>query len=386
MKKRLLYVGGVILAVLVLVYVFRQPLILRVTGIRPFVEDRFAGWVDMGVDEAELDRTLRGIHDPQGDGSGSWVYELSRAAAGHERAAGEADHAGQKETAAREYRKAAIFYYLARFPFVGSPAKEKAYQAHIRCYLKAAESLTPPLHVVRIPFEGKEIVTYLRIPATERPPVVLFTGGVDTWKSDFDQVVEPILQQGLAVMAVDMPGTGESQWPLAPESDRVYARVFEYLKTRPDLDGSRVGVLMLSFGGYFAVRLALTNPDVKAAINVGGPISLCFAPEHIRKVPNVMIKTIARAMRVEKDLPLEELVRKTSPFSLADLLKHPKHRGRLLSINGDQDHLVTIDDLYVISKLGVAQDEWVYKGDGHCAPRNIKDWAPKAAAWLKRSL
>ncbi|MEW6265015.1 MAG: alpha/beta fold hydrolase [Thermodesulfobacteriota bacterium] len=386
MKKKLFYLGLLVLMLLVLGYVYRQPLILRLTGIRPFVEDRFHGWVEMGVAETELDQALRRIHDPQGDGSGSWVYELSRPAALHEQAARKAEQAGQKEAAVQEYQKAAIFYYLARFPFVGSPAKETAYRRHIQCYLKAAESMTPPLQIVRLPFEGKEIIGYLRIPNAPRPPVVIFSGGVDTWKSDFELAVLPMLRQGLAVLALDMPGTGESQWPLAPESDRVYHRVIEYLKTRPDLDGERLGVLAVSFGGYFAVRLALTRPEVKASVNVGGPIALCFTAGHIKNVPEVMVKTIAHAMREDKDLPLRDLAAKAGVFSLEGLLRNPKHRAALLSINGDQDQLVLIDDLYIIAQLGVPQEEWVYPGDGHCAPRHFNEWTVKAAAWLKARL
>ena len=249
-----------------------------------------------------------------------------------------------------------------------------------------AESFDPPLHVVRIPFEGKEIVAYLRIPAAQKPPVVLFSGGVDTWKSDFDPVVEALLRQGLAVMSLDMPGTGESQWPLAPDSGRVFARAIEHLKTRQDIDGNRVGLLMISFGGYFAVRLALTNPAVKAAVNVGGPIVVSFTPEHIRNVPEVMLKTIAHAMHEDVDLSLEDMTRKAQAFSLATLLRTPPRRPSLVSINGDQDHLVPIEDLYIISKLGVVQEEWVYKDDGHCAAANIMNWAPRVATWLKTKL
>jgi pimeloyl-ACP methyl ester carboxylesterase len=387
MKK----IGVVALAVVLLIvilFIYRQPLILRVTGMRPFVEERFGGWVDAGADEEELDATLKRIHDPLGSGPGSWVYELGLIASKHELAASEAELTGDTAEAARENSIAAVYYFIARFPFVSSPAKAEAYRKHIECYLRAAETFDPPLEIVRIPFEGKEIIGYLRIPDVEGPPVVVVTGGVDTWKSDVEMQVEAMLAEDLAVFAFDMPGTGESQWPLEPNSDRVYSAAIEYLKNRSDLDGDNVGVFLQSFAGLFAVKLALVDPNIKAAVNIGGPIHLAYTPEHVKKVPDVMIATISHAMGADPDSGFKEMVARAEPMSLGKqgLLKEPARQAALLSINGDQDHLVPIDDLYIISKSGIKQEEWVYEGDGHCAPNNMPEFAPEAAAWLKGRL
>jgi esterase FrsA len=387
--KKIRWVAALIVIVLIVVgVIYRQALVLRITGMRPFVEDRFYGWVEAGADEEELNAAFRRIHDPIGSDPGSWVYELSLAASKHELAATEADLAGDSATAADEYKKAAVFYFVARFPFVSTPAKAEAYRKHIDCYLKTAESFDPPLKIVRIPFEEKEIIGYLRIPDVEKPPVVVMTGGVDTWKSDVDRQVNAMLAEGMAVFAFDMPGTGESKWPLAPDSDRVYSRVLEYLKTRPDLDGDNMGVYLQSFAGLYAVKLALVDPNVKAAVNVGGPIHLAYTPEHIKKVPEVMVKTIANAMWEDIDVSFDELVARAEPMSLGKqgLLAKPERQAALLSINGAKDDLVPIDDLYIISKSGIEQDEWVYPDDGHCASENLKEHAPKAAAWLKAHL
>lgn len=162
----------------------------------------------------------------------------------------------------------------------------------------------------------------------------------------------------------------------------------EYLKTRPDIDGDNLGVYLQSFAGLYAVKLALVDPNVKAAVNVGGPIHLAFTPEHIKKVPDVMIATIANAMHEDPDITFKELAARAEAMSLGKqgLLKEPERQAALLSINGDLDLLVPIEDLYIISQSGIKQEEWVYEGDGHCAPNNLKEHGPKAAAWLKKHL
>ena len=93
-------------------------------------------------------------------------------------------------------------------------------------------------------------------------------------------------------------------------------------------------------------------------------------------------------MGEDLDQSIEKMIAKIEPFSLErqGLLKAPERQAPLLSINGDQDALVTIDDLYIISESGIAQEEWVYQGDGHCASGNASEHVPKAAAWIKAQL
>jgi pimeloyl-ACP methyl ester carboxylesterase len=380
---------GVLIVLLAIALPYRQHLVLRLLGMRPFVEERFAGWVAAGADEAELDAAFRRVHDPVGTGPGSWVYELRVPAAEHEQRARELEAAGDSAGARAEYHKAAVHYYVARFPFLGNPAKEEAYRKQIACYLKARGYEAVPLEIVRIPFEGNEIIGYLRIPSAESPPpVVVLTGGVDTWKSDVEPQAEAVLAEGMAVFTFDMPGTGESAWPLTADGERIYMRVLEYLKARPDLDGDRMAVYCYSFAGYFAVKLAVLDPNVKAAVNVGGPLHVSFTPGHIETVNEGMVKTVAHAMRVDASVQPAEIAREVEPFQLGrqGLLRKPERQAPLLSINGDQDPLVTIEDLYIISRSGIEQEEWVYAGDGHCAGGHAHEHVPKAAAWIKARL
>jgi hypothetical protein len=149
-----------------------------------------------------------------------------------------------------------------------------------------------------------------------------------------------------------------------------------------------MAVHLQSFAGYYAVKLAVLDPNVKAAVNIGGPIHLSFTLDHAETVHEGMVKTIAHAIGEDLDRPIAELIEKIEPFSpeRQGLLRAPERQAPLLSINGDQDPLVTIDDLYIISESGIAQEEWVYAGDGHCASGNPNEHVPKAAAWIKAQL
>src|SRR5712691_7192905 len=87
--------------------------------------------------------------------------------------------------AARHYKYAFEYYLFARFPLENSPGKAKAYAKALDAFAAYAKLQNPPIETVRIPFEGKEIVGYLRLPANVRPaPLVLTIGGLDGSKEN----------------------------------------------------------------------------------------------------------------------------------------------------------------------------------------------------------
>src|ERR1700742_4545591 len=65
-------------------------------------------------------------------------------------------------------------YYFGQWPSPTSAGKQAAYQKAVDAYLQHARYFDPPLEVVHIPYESKEIIGYLRLPKTPRPaPLVL---------------------------------------------------------------------------------------------------------------------------------------------------------------------------------------------------------------------
>ena len=75
----------------------------------------------------------------------------------------EAESTGRGEAAREHYLKAYAYFAAARYPALFSSQMEQAYLRARDAYLKASRYFDPPLEVVRIPFEKKEIVGYLRL-------------------------------------------------------------------------------------------------------------------------------------------------------------------------------------------------------------------------------
>src|SRR5262249_3925367 len=97
--------------------------------------------------------------------------------------------------------KAWRLYGFGPWPVTSTPGKQKAYETGLAAFSEAARTLDPPLEVVRIPFEGKEIVGYLRVPkaASAPAPLVFAISGLDSRKENLIDQFAPVLNEGIAI-------------------------------------------------------------------------------------------------------------------------------------------------------------------------------------------
>src|SRR6202011_5677386 len=70
-----------------------------------------------------------------------------------------------------DYIRAWRLYSFGRWPIPASAGKQRSYEKAIEAFLAHARFWDPPLEIVRIPFEGKEIIGYLRLPQNTKSPV-----------------------------------------------------------------------------------------------------------------------------------------------------------------------------------------------------------------------
>src|ERR1700724_1902057 len=169
--------------------------------------------------------------------------------------------AADPKEADANFLRAWRLYYFGQWPAPTSAGKQAAYQRAIDAYLLHAKYFDPPLEIVRIPFEGSEIIGYLRLPANAaRPvPLVLAISGLDSRKETVAETYAAALPQGIGFFAVDSPGTGQAPLKAGETSERMYSRVLDYLATRPEIDKNSIVAHGQSFGAYWAAKLAHTE-------------------------------------------------------------------------------------------------------------------------------
>ena len=155
-----------------------------------------------------------------------WAAAWSAVAATYEASARTAESAGRIKEAQEDYLQAWRLYSFARWPTPNSPGKQRAYEKALVAFQGFAHHLDPPPEVVRIPFEGKEIVGLLRLPKGARAaPMVLTISALDSRKEDNVERGEAFIRRGIATFSFDMPGTGQAPLRGDVDSERMFARV-----------------------------------------------------------------------------------------------------------------------------------------------------------------
>jgi pimeloyl-ACP methyl ester carboxylesterase len=298
---------------------------------------------------------------------------------------------------ARErYWQAWRLFHFARWPTENTPAKQHACRRAVEAFRAYAALLDPPIEVVRIPFEGGEIVGYLRLPPRVRPaPLVFGIAGLDSRKEDVAAQTESYLKHGLGLFAIDMPGTGESPDAIAETgSDRIFSAALDHLATRPDVDASRIIVQGRSWSGYWAAKLAVTERErLRGAVMHGGPIHHYFKPDWLNAsllTGEYLYDYLEAKCAMHGASGIDELLEKMRAFSLLEsgLLDRPS--APMLLVNGARDSQVPIADLFLLLEHGDARDAWVNPTGGHMG--RSAQWPSSAIAekvlmpWITRRM
>jgi 5-aminopentanamidase len=219
-----------------------------------------------GTDYADFQETLARIKRWD-----DWCREWGRTAVRYEHIAAKAGPVAAGEA----WRRAALCWHWGKFVFADHPAEHRAaHERSVSSFRRGAGSMDPPAERVEIPYDGTTLAAYLRIPArTGRGPAVIMIPGLDSVKEELQATAEYFLRRGLAVLAVDGPGQGESEYklPIEPAYERVATAAVSYLSTRGEVDQERIGAFGISLGGYYAARSAAYEPRLKAAVALSGP-------------------------------------------------------------------------------------------------------------------
>ena len=279
--------------------------------------------------------------------------------------------ATDKRSASQQYRDAIEYYMLARFPLENSPGKVKAYSQALDAFAEFAKLQDPPIEIVSIPFNGKQVTGYLRIPKNVRPaPLVITIGGLDGRKENAAIRNELYLAYGVAYLALDMPGTGQSTFTVAaPGAEREFSAVLDYVARRPEIDSKRVVVYGGSWGGHWSARLAyLEKARIRGAVVQGGPVHEYFQPEWQRKAiatREYLFELFEARAAIYGVTKLEDFLAYGPKMSLVTAGLIDKPSAPMLLINGLKDTQVPPDDLLLLMRSGSPKEVWFNPAGGH---------------------
>jgi len=281
-----------------------------------------------------------------------------------------------------DYVRAWRLYSFGRWPIPASPKKQESYQKAIAAFLEHARFWDPPLEVVHIPFEGKEIIGYLRLPknANAPLPLVIAVNGLDSRKEDLAESFAAILPYGIGFLAVDGPGTGQAPIKVSETADRMLSRVIDYLQTRPEVDKSRLAVHGVSWGAYWATKLAIVErARLRGTSAQSPPIDTFFQKDFLMNSllgnREYLFDQVPALMNIFDGVKtVDELVPALAKMSLVKQGLLGKPMAPMLVIAGVLDTQVLISDIYLLLSKGDApKDAWINPAGGHLG-RQVKVW------------
>ncbi|MFQ5692777.1 MAG: alpha/beta hydrolase family protein, partial [Nitrospinota bacterium] len=218
-----------------------------------------------GLHAADIDEILQRC-----SGWGDWYEVVTGIGDRYERLAEERLSQGAGISAGELLWRASMCYHYAQFYMFERPdLREAGQRKKVELYRRAAPLFFPPAERVEIPFEGFTIPGYLRLPRGVRtPPCAVLIGGLESTKEESFLFERMCLDRGLATFAFDGPGQGVMffQTKMRPDFERFTSAVLDYLQGRPEIDGSRFGVLGRSLGGHYAPKSAAHDGRIAVCV------------------------------------------------------------------------------------------------------------------------
>ena len=350
----------------------------------------------IGLDPADVREAFSNIKTTDND---EWAAAFS-AIADRYMAEGNSLLSSNPVQADKDFVRAWRLYSFARWPVPASPGKKRAYAKALEAFLAHAKMMDPPLEVVHIPFEGSEIVGYLRLPKNAKGPVpvVIAISGLDSRKEDLTENFGVVLNSGIGYIGVDSPGTGQAPIKASETADRMFSKVIDYLQTRPEVDKTRIGVDGQSFGAYWATKLSIVErARLKVVVAQSPPVDATFEKnfvlqktlgnrEYLFGLGPALMSIFEGANKIED---LGEILPK---LSLVNQHLLGKPTTSMFIIAGALDTQVPISDAYLLLSSGdVPKEAWINPQGGHLG-RQAKIWPDPVifrkilVPWLVRNL
>jgi len=340
---------------------------------RALFEDRFEQFVAFGIPRVEVEEMRDAITDMWSNAPGGWVFEWSRLA--------------RRYLEADQPYMASLAYGWAKFPCLANEARRRALGDQVAAYLAAAPGFPVEFErrVVAIPFAGGTAALPVHLYSAngryDEAPVLLISGGVDTWKMDIHRMCVAFAQRlGATVLAFDQPGTGENPAPLAIEADEIVLGLATHAR---DIGNGKVAHFGLSFGANYSAMTGLLGV-VDASVVLGGPVDQAFAREALEKLPYGMPDIVSNAMGFDHQSTMEEFAFAAAKLSRRALLERTGN-APMLVINGEDDYFVPQADTRVFDGRPKTEVHLIADA-GHCARSKLPDVMELVFRWLPEQI
>ena len=312
----------------------------------------------------------------------AWPDSWSKWASDCEKRADDSLLSGAHHTVAGDLARASLYYHYGQNMEVDDLVlKRKVHDKKVAAFRRAAPLLDPPLEPVEIPFEDITMAGYFRLPpGVKSPPCVVLMGGLDTTKEDFLTVNDFCLQRGLATLAFDGPGQGETQFKMLWRKDFIKAvhAVFDYVEKRPEIDPSRLGLIGRSTGGHYAALAPATDKRIKATVVWGAMYNL----RNIMEIPPHVLRCFMYVSGTKTPTEAREFFECINLEGYAEKITCP-----MMIVHGGRDSVTPIENATrLIHEARGPIETLIWDDSMHCCHDRSYIVRPRMADFMARHL
>lgn len=250
---------------------------------------------------------------------------------------------GATISAGRKLLRSSAYYMIAEQALSPSDRRKSfTYSKLLKTFRRGIELRGDPVEFIDIPVEGSLLPALFVTPdRTAGPwPCVIFFNGLDSQKELAYFFNAGLSARSLAMLFVDQPGTGGALRlaGLAARHDtEVVARAcVDYLQARREIDDTRIAILGMSLGGYYAPRAAAFETRLRACVAWGAIWDWAEAARAIRD--RAGREQLAWVFGTADESKLE---RRLSNFNLIDVAG--RIRCPFLIVHGERDRQIPVE-------------------------------------------
>ncbi|MFM0304240.1 prolyl oligopeptidase family serine peptidase [Paraburkholderia sediminicola] len=229
--------------------------------------------IEMGARIGEVEEMCAPLMEAsrQPDAEGATAFRESWVSMGDKLAALAADDEinGRLISAGDKLQRTAMYYITAeRMLGHGDPMRAELFAKFQSAFKRGLKFSRASCERVKIPYENAHIAgLYVRAEGKQdRAPLLVQVNGLDSTKEMmyFVGLSRLLAKRGVSSLLIDQPGTGEAlrlhDMKARYDSEAWATKVFDWLLTREDVDGDRIGLQGVSLGGYYCPRAVAFEP------------------------------------------------------------------------------------------------------------------------------
>ncbi len=286
---------------------------------------------------------------------------------------------------AKALLKAITYYQVSAFPGE-TPRRMKAYRESRRLFEWFMELVGPTVgvrlekHMVYSNGEMVEIHAMVP-PSAARLPAVLISNGLEGTVQELAIPQLKYRSMAVAHFYMEMPGTYAYKSRMTAESEAIYEDVLSHIQNDVRVDPANIGFVGVSFGGYWAVRLAARSKKLRCSVANGAPTHRSFTPAGAIGLPEIIVRAMVYTTGARHQADLGKRLHALTLKEMYGDIRIP-----LFVLNGDSDSLLSTQDSVDVAAVAPLATLKLYPDDDHCAMKHYDEWRDDVQQWMLATL